>query len=142
MNFLYCILFNKRVLHRFTMISISSPTNMTPEENTGEYQRMRQDLTVYGLSQTGSHRGVTWSARKDPTNNCWSAFIHVCPDVSWDKQRSLDRVAHGLCITREGRLGFDCCQVYDYPIHPSCRYKDFPYVLRKLEAMIDVFLDE
>jgi len=115
---------------------------MKSEENTVQHQRLLQDLEVYGRHQTGSHRGVPWSARNDPTNNCWSAFIHVCPDLTWEKQMRLDRVARGLCIVREGRLGFECCQVYDYPIHPRCRYKDFPYVLQTLEAMIDAFLDE
>jgi len=111
-------------------------------------QRVIDDQSLYGDSQTGEFKGVRWEASRCyggilPTPKRWNmktAPIHhwcayICvPDYDDALQdHYLKCFVRSECTYQNGStLGFDCGHSHDVSV-----YREFPYVLSIIQNTID-----
>lgn len=109
--------------------------------NEEEYQKLIQDVTVYGMKQTGSYRGVSYTAKRNGRDmrRHWCGYIHPNTSCTEEQGERIDAAAHGGLTWG---IGFDCAHIGDYPLYVDGQFRDFPYVLSIIKAMIDALLDE
>lgn len=122
--------------------AIATDPRRTEELNPEQFAHLQEDQETWGNEQNGIYRGISHYAWRHPRMKHWCGYINPNTEISEDMYEKLDDVAHGGITGDRGGPGFDCSHHGDFPLTIDGVYRNYPYVLNNMKAMIDVLLDE
>jgi len=103
-----------------------------PTEHQLEQEQRRQaDIAEYGNEQEFTYKKIRcYMLRR--YGKYWCGYLD-CGIVE-DVFNRLNGVAHGGMTAHNG---FDCAHLGDYPVDPDGEYRDYAYVRKVLEDLVD-----